>query len=132
MGERRARETAATEMRASPHTAGMHASAHTAEMHPSTHAAVHPSTHAAVHAASHAATMATTAAAAAPSEHRRSKGKRSRERTRNEATQDSVVHRNSSSVIDCSDRYRLQEDDQETQMIPLFQMTNAPISDTEV
>jgi len=106
----------------------MHPATHAAAMHPASHAAaMHAATHTAtMHAASHA-TAATT-----PSEHRRRKGKRRSERTRNEATKDSVVHRNSSSVIKLQRQTSLQEDDQETQMIPSFQMTNAPISDTKV
>jgi hypothetical protein len=82
----RARKMAASEMRAA---------AHGGETHPATHAAaVHSAAHAAgMHAASHAAAMA---AAAAPSarECRWRQSKRRTERTRDQATQELVVHPN--------------------------------------
>src|SRR5713226_5330898 len=73
----RARKMAAGKMRAA---------AHGGEMHPATHAA-------AMHAASHAAAMATTAAASAR-ECRWRQSKRRTERTRDQATQELVVHPN--------------------------------------
>jgi hypothetical protein len=84
----RARKMAAGKMRAA---------AHGGEMHPATHAAaVHSAAHAAgMHAASHAATMATAAAAAtAARECRWRQSKRCTERTRDQATQELVVHPN--------------------------------------
>src|SRR5713101_4332221 len=76
----RARKMAASEMRAA---------AHGGEMHPASHAA-------GVHAASHAAAMATAAAAAATAarECRWRQSKRRTERTRDQATQELVVHPN--------------------------------------
>jgi hypothetical protein len=85
----RARKMAAGKMRAA---------AHGGEMHPATHAAaVHSTAHAAaMHAASHAAAMATAAAAtaAAARECRWRQSKRCTERTRDQATQELVVHPN--------------------------------------
>jgi hypothetical protein len=82
----RARKMAAGKMRAA---------AHGGEMHPATHAAVHSAAHAAaMHAASHAAAMATAAAATAARECRWRQSKRCTERTRDQATQELVVHPN--------------------------------------
>jgi hypothetical protein len=88
----RARKMAARKMRAA---------AHGGEMHPATHAAaVHSASHAAaVHSASHAAGMhaaSAAMAAAAPSarECRWRQSKRRTERTRDQATQELVVHPN--------------------------------------
>jgi hypothetical protein len=73
----------------------MRAAAHGGEMHPATHAAAtHSTSHAAgMHAASHAAAMATAAATAAR-ECRWRQSKRCTERTRDQATQELVVHPN--------------------------------------
>jgi hypothetical protein len=81
----RARKMAAGKMRAA---------AHGGEMHPATHAAaVHPASHAAgMHAAS--AAMATAAAAPSARECRWRQSKRRTERTRDQATQELVVHPN--------------------------------------
>jgi hypothetical protein len=83
----RARKMAAGKMRAA---------AHGGEMHPATHAAgTHAASHAAaMHAASHAAAMATAAAAASARECRWRQSKRCTERTRDQATQELVVHPN--------------------------------------
>jgi hypothetical protein len=74
----------------------MRAAAHGGEMHPTTHAAgTHAASHAAaMHAASHAAAMATAAAAASARECRWRQSKRCTERTRDQATQELVVHPN--------------------------------------
>jgi hypothetical protein len=78
----RARKMAAGKMRAA---------AHGGEMHPATHAAAtHSASHAAaMHAASHAAATAPSA-----SECRWRQSKRCTERTRDQATQELVVHPN--------------------------------------
>jgi hypothetical protein len=81
----RARKMAAGKMRAATHGG---------EMHPATHAAaVHSASHAAgMHAAS--AAMATAAAAPSARECRWRQSKRRTERTRDQATQELVVHPN--------------------------------------
>src|SRR6266851_5555184 len=82
----RARKMAAGKMRAAAHGGEMHPATHAAAMHSATHAA-------AMHSASHAAAMATTAAASAR-ECRWRQSKRRTERTRDQATQELVVHPN--------------------------------------
>jgi hypothetical protein len=74
----------------------MRAATHGGEMHAATHAAAtHSASHAAgMHAASHAAAMATAAAATAARECRWRQSKRYTERTRDQATQELVVHPN--------------------------------------
>ncbi|HXQ08922.1 MAG TPA: hypothetical protein VN831_29720, partial [Bradyrhizobium sp.] len=90
----RARKMAASEMRAAAHGGEMHPAAHAAATHAASHAAaVHAASHAAaVHAASHAAAMTTAATAARECRWRQSK--RCTERTRDQATQELVVHPN--------------------------------------
>jgi hypothetical protein len=91
------RKVRARKMRAAAHGGEMHPATHAAAMHPATHAAaVHPASHAAgMHAASHAAAMATAAAAAAAArECRWRQSKRCTERTRDQATQELVIHPN--------------------------------------
>ena len=82
----RARKMAAGKMRAA---------AHGGETHPATHAAaVHSASHAAgMHAASHAMATATATATAAR-ECRWRQSKRRTERTRDQATQELVIHPN--------------------------------------
>jgi hypothetical protein len=89
------RKVRARKMRAAAHGGEMHPATHAAAMHPATHAAaVHPASHAAgMHAASHAAAMATAAATAAR-ECRWRQSKRCTERTRDQATQELVIHPN--------------------------------------
>jgi len=91
----RARKMAAGKMRAAAHGGEMHPATHAAAMHSASHAAaMHSASHAAaMHAASHAAAMATTAAASAR-ECRWRQSKRRTERTRDQATQELVVHPN--------------------------------------
>jgi hypothetical protein len=78
----RARKMAAGKMRAAAHGGEMHAASHAAAMHAASHAA-------AMHAASHAAATAPSA-----SECRWRQSKRCTERTRDQATQELVVHPN--------------------------------------
>jgi len=100
----RARKMAAGKMRAAAHGGEMHPATHAAAMHSATHAAamhsvahaapMHSAPHAAaMHAATHAAAMATAAAASAR-ECRWRQSKRRTERTRDQATQELVVHPN--------------------------------------
>jgi hypothetical protein len=92
----RARKMAAGEMRAAAHGGEMHPAAHAAAMHSASHA-MHPASHAAaVHSTSHAAAMAATTTTSAASECRWRQSKRRTERTRDQATQELVVHPNSS------------------------------------
>jgi hypothetical protein len=96
----RARKMAAGKMRAAAHGGEMHPATHAAATHSASHAAaMHAASHAAaMHAASHAAAMhaASHAAATAPSasECRWRQSKRCTERTRDQATQELVVHPN--------------------------------------
>jgi TolA-binding protein len=82
--------------------------------------------------ASHAAAMTASATTtAATRERRRRHGKRETKCTCDEATKD-LVHRDSS-LIELQRQISPQEDDdQETQTIQEFQMTNATVSDTQV
>jgi hypothetical protein len=94
----RARKMAAGKMRAAAHGGEMHPATHAAAMHSATHAAaMHAASHAPrMHAASHAAAMATAAATTttAARECRWRESKRRTERTRDQATQQLVVHPN--------------------------------------
>jgi hypothetical protein len=93
----RARKMAAGEMRAAAHGGEMHPAAHAAAVHSAAHAAtVHSASHAAaMHSTSHAAAMATAATTtSAASECRWRQSKRCTERTRDQATQELVVHPN--------------------------------------
>jgi hypothetical protein len=131
-------------MRAAVHAAEMHAAAPAAGVHPSSHAHSSMSaseTHssmAASHAhpsmtASHAAAMTASATTTAATRERRwRQGKRDTKRTCDEATKDLVVHRDSS-VVELQRQISPQEDDdQETQTIQEFQLTNATVSDRRV
>jgi hypothetical protein len=135
MRETSTREMAAAKMRAAAHAAEMHAAAPAAAVHPSSHA---HSSMTACHAhssmtASHAAAMTSSATTtAATRECRWRQGKRHTKCTRDQATKNPVVHRDSSLV----ELQRLispqEDDDQETQTIQEFQLTNATVSDTQV
>jgi hypothetical protein len=82
----RARKMVAGKMRAAAHGGEMHPASHAAGMHAASHAT-------GMHAASHAAAMAAAAATAAR-ECRWRESKRRTERTRDQATQELVVHPN--------------------------------------
>jgi hypothetical protein len=91
----RARKMAARKMRAAAHGGETHPATHAAAVHSATHAAaVHSASHAAgMHAAS--AAMATAAATATAARERRwRQSKRCTERTRDQATQELVIHPN--------------------------------------
>src|SRR5260370_30111691 len=84
----RARKMAAGEMRAAAHGGAMHPAAHAAATHAASHAAPR-------HAASHAAAMTTAAAATAAARGCRWRQRKRRpDRTRDQATQELVVHPN--------------------------------------
>jgi hypothetical protein len=91
----RARKMAAGKMRAAAHGGEMHPATHAAAVHSASHAAgMHSASHAAgMHAASAAMATAATAATSAR-ECRWRQSKRRTERTRDQATQELVVHPN--------------------------------------
>ena len=129
--KRRTRETGAAKPRTGAHSPEAHAATHGADMHSAaTHGADMHSAATEVPTTEAAAMAATEAAAASECRGRKSKGRT--KRTRDEATNELLVHRNSSVVeFAAMDSVARRKTTKRPKGCNDF-MTNATVSDTEV